>query len=146
MKRSEVIIALLVLVLVVAMAAAGGSLLGLAASTIAFILFVPQARLVWAQRAEPEKLAGVSLSTQFLLLSNAALWAFYGFETGAFWVAAPGIVNGPLAVTIVVLVLRSRRSQASPRPSAPTDGHEREQTPSRNGRRRSMGARVLRRD
>lgn len=44
-----------------------------------------------------------------MLLVNATGWALYGVLTGAFWVGAPGIVNGPLAILSIVLVLRSRR-------------------------------------
>lgn len=82
--------------------------IGFAASVIAFVLFVPQARRTWRVRNDPHALAGVSAGTQWLLLSNAALWAVYAMLTGAFWVGAPGIVNGPLALATLALIYRAR--------------------------------------
>lgn len=82
---------------------------GFAASITAFILFVPQALLVWRKREDVAALSGVSVWMQVALLANASLWGIYGVLTGAFWVAAPGIVNGPLALATLFLVARSRR-------------------------------------
>lgn len=83
--------------------------LGFAMSVISFVLWLPQARLVWKNRRDPHALAGVSVVTQWLVLTNAIGWALYGVLTGAFWVGAPGIVNGPLAVMTTILVRHSRR-------------------------------------
>lgn len=46
-----------------------------------------------------------------LLILNALSWGLYGYLTQAFWVAAPGFVNLPLAVVSIVLILRSRYSK-----------------------------------
>ena len=84
--------------------------LGMTASTIAFVMFVPQAFRVWRTRHDAHALVGLSLSTQFLILANATIWSVYAFTLGEFWVGAPGIVNAPLAVTVIVLTVRSRLS------------------------------------
>lgn len=82
---------------------------GIIASATAFILWLPQARAVWRHRGDPHALAAVSLATQVILLGNAAIWGFYAFQTQAFWVGAPGVVNAPLALVTIGLILRSRR-------------------------------------
>lgn len=85
--------------------------LGATASVISFVLFIPQALVVWRSRRDPHALIGVSLETQLLILANATIWGLYAFAEQAFWVGAPGLVNGPLAVAVIILVLRSRRVQ-----------------------------------
>lgn len=86
----------------------GAETLGIVASVIAFVLWLPQAVKAWESRSDPHALAGVSLSTQVLVLANAVLWAGYGVETGALWVAAPGLVNAPLSLLVMGLIVRSR--------------------------------------
>lgn len=83
--------------------------LGFIASVISFVLWWPQAALVWRCRKHGEQLRGVSTSSQVLLLMNACLWGAYAVGTGSLWVGAPGLVNGPLAIVTVVLLRRSRR-------------------------------------
>ena len=102
---------LLLLVPVVAFMLPEGSrtdFIGIVASTIAFVMFVPQAVRVWKSRNEPHALVGISLSTQFLVLGNATIWGVYAFLLSEFWVGAPGIINAPLALAVIALVLRSR--------------------------------------
>lgn len=53
------------------------NLLGLTASTISFIVWLPQARATWQRRNSPTELAGISLGTQLLVLANAATWGIY---------------------------------------------------------------------
>ena len=84
-------------------------LLGFIASVISFVLWWPQAALVWRCRTHREQLRGVSTSSQALLLMNACLWGAYAVGTGSLWVGAPGLVNGPLAIVTIVLLRRSRR-------------------------------------
>lgn len=91
-------------------------LIGAVGATISFLLFIPQAQPVWTNRAQPERLKGISIVGQILIIANAAVWGLYATTAGAFWTGAPGIVNAPLAVAVIVLVLRSRR-----RPTAKTD-------------------------
>lgn len=93
-------------------------MVGFIASTIAFILFAPQARRTWQVRNIPSAVAGVSAGTQWLLLSNAVLWGVYAVLTEAFWVGAPGLVNGPLAVATLALIYRARATPEDP-PAAP---------------------------
>nr|BFF09206.1 hypothetical protein GCM10025699_05090 [Microbacterium flavescens] len=52
-------------------------LIGIAGAAISFLLFVPQARLVWANRARPDRLAGISILGQILIIANAGLWGLY---------------------------------------------------------------------
>lgn len=83
-------------------------LVGLIASLVSFVLWWPQAALVWRCRRRGEQLTGVSTSSQLLLLMNAGLWGAYAVVTGSLWVGAPGLINGPLAITTIVLLRRAR--------------------------------------
>lgn len=85
--------------------------IGIISGIIAFIMFVPQALRVWKTRADPHALSGVSLMTQYLVISNAVIWGAYAVELREFWVGAPGIINAPLAITIIISVMHARRTQ-----------------------------------
>ena len=82
---------------------------GLIASLVSFVLWWPQAALVWRCRRHGEQLRGVSTSSQLLLLVNACLWGAYAVGTGSLWVGVPGLVNGPLAIVTIVLLKHARR-------------------------------------
>lgn len=84
-------------------------IVGFTASVVAFVLWLPQARLTLRLRHSPRALSGISLGTQSLLAFNALLWFGYGFLEQAFWIAAPGFINLPLACLTIGLVLRARR-------------------------------------
>ena len=88
--------------------------LGFAASVVSFVLWWPQAMRVWQGRRSGAHLSGVSISSQALLLVNAALWGAYAIITGSLWVGAPGVVNGPLAIVTIVILHRARRQDARP--------------------------------
>jgi hypothetical protein len=45
-------------------------------------------------------------------LANEASWITFAILTHNFWIAAPGIVNTPLAVFMLVVIGRSRRRLA----------------------------------
>jgi uncharacterized protein with PQ loop repeat len=92
--------------------------IGFLASAVSLVLWWPQAARVWRHRHDGGQLGGVSLSTQVLLLVNAALWGAYAVVTGSFWVGAPGLVNAPLALLTMALLRRSRWSNGD-RPVAP---------------------------
>ncbi|KQR12234.1 hypothetical protein [Cellulomonas sp. Leaf334] len=92
--------------------------IGFLASAVSFVLWWPQAARVWRHRRDGGRLGGVSITSQVLLVVNAALWGGYAFVTGSFWVGAPGLVNAPLAVGTIVLLRRSRRVSATPGRSA----------------------------
>src|SRR4051794_25297760 len=86
---------------------------------MSFVLWWPQAALVWRCREHSEELKGVSISSQLLLLANACLWGAYAVGTGSLWVGAPGLVNGPLAIVTIVLLKRARGlPQLQPQPPA----------------------------
>lgn len=84
--------------------------IGLCASMLSFLIFIPQATTTWALRNNPEALKGTSTSSLYLLLGNAALWLVYAVLTQAWWSGAPSLVNGPLAV-FMLLVKRRNRSK-----------------------------------
>ena len=84
-------------------------IVGLIASLVSFVLWWPQAALVWRCRRHGEQLRGVSTSSQLLLLVNAGLWGAYAVGTGSLWVGAPGLVNGPLAIATIILLKHARR-------------------------------------
>ena len=84
--------------------------IGMMASLLSFVLWVPQAVTVWRWRADPDRLAAVSMSTQMLLLANTILWCAYAALTNSFWVGASGLINAPLAVMVACILWRSRRA------------------------------------
>lgn len=86
------------------------NLLGFTASIISFVMFLPQARSTWQHRNSPKELQGVSAGTQYLILVNATIWAVYGVLTGAYWSAAPGLVNFPLALATLFFLHRGRKN------------------------------------
>lgn len=88
--------------------------IGFLASAVSLVLWWPQAARVWRHRHDDGRLGGVSITSQVLLVVNAALWGGYAVVTGSFWVGAPGLVNAPLAVATIVLLRRSRRVSATP--------------------------------
>lgn len=92
------------------------NVIGFLASCISFILWMPQAAIVWKSRKNPVALSGVSVATQFLVLTNASLWGLYAVLTTSFWVGAPGIINAPLAIMTIALVMRARRAPTSASP------------------------------
>lgn len=93
-------------------------IVGFIASVVSFVLWWPQAALVWRCRGGGEQLSAVSMSSQSLLLINAALWGAYAIGTGSLWVGAPGVINGPLAILTIVLLRRARQQ----RPRTPAHG------------------------
>lgn len=86
------------------------NLLGALGAALSFVLFLPQAALVWRSRCDHARLRGVSIGTQVLILCNATVWGIYAIITGAFWVGAPGLVNASLALASIYFVARARRS------------------------------------
>lgn len=88
--------------------------LGLLASVISFVLFLPQAVSTWQHRRDPRAMAALSIWTQLLIICNATTWFAYAALTSAFWVGAPGFVNLPLAIVTLSLILRARRKKPAP--------------------------------
>ena len=85
---------------------------GFLASSVSFLVLLPQGVRVWADRDDPPALVGVSLPTQALLLTSTLVWALYAALAGAFWVGAPVVVNAPVTLMTIVVVLRSRQVAA----------------------------------
>lgn len=85
------------------------TLLGASAAAISFIMWIPQAATTWRHRRDPGALAGISAGTSALVLLNAAIWGAYAIALGEFWVGAPGLINGPLALMTLWLLRRRRR-------------------------------------
>ncbi|WP_456824502.1 hypothetical protein [Cellulomonas sp. P5_E12] len=89
-------------------------LAGLAGSAVSLVLWWPQAMAVWRSRGDPERLRGVSMASQVLLLLNAVIWGAYAVSTQSLWVGAPGLVNAPLAVLTVGILRKAHRHPESP--------------------------------
>jgi uncharacterized protein with PQ loop repeat len=78
--------------------------IGMMASLTSFLLWLPQGARVWKYRHDPAQLAGIALSTQVIALAGNLLWGVYAILIGSFWLGAPAVVNGPIAIgTILVL-------------------------------------------
>lgn len=86
--------------------------IGFLASCIAFIMFIPSAVTIYKNRHDAHALRGSSIGMNLLLVTNALLWGAYGFLSSAFWVAAPGLVNLPLAVFSIYAIVRSRQQES----------------------------------
>ncbi len=86
--------------------------LGMMASLTSFLLWLPQGARVWKHRHDPSQLGGIAMSTQVISLAGNLLWGVYAMLIGSFWLGAPAVVNGPIAIgTILVL----RRGAAAAR-------------------------------
>ncbi|GGC07592.1 hypothetical protein [Cellulomonas carbonis] len=83
---------------------------GLVASLFSLVVWMPQAARVWRVRHDPVQLSGVSLLTQAMSVGGAVAWTAYAVLIDSFWVGAPSVVNGPLAIATIVVVRRSRRA------------------------------------
>lgn len=82
-------------------------LIGIVASSISIIMFIPQAKTVWDNRSDPHALVGVSYASLALLLVNATLWLVYAILAHAIWSGIPSLVNGPLALAMIALKSRA---------------------------------------
>ncbi|HEU4808300.1 MAG TPA: hypothetical protein VFT01_08565 [Homoserinimonas sp.] len=83
--------------------------LGFAATGFSIFMWIPQARTTWQNRNDALRLAGISETTQWLLMIGYLLWGIYGVMSESFWVAAPSVVSFPLALATIVLIHRGRR-------------------------------------
>ncbi|MBX9243374.1 hypothetical protein ICW40_00960 [Actinotalea ferrariae] len=87
------------------------------ASLTSFLLWIPQGTRVWKARRTPEELRGIALSTQVISLAGSALWLAYAVLIGSFWLGAPVVVNGPIAIMTLVVLVRGRRALAAAAPA-----------------------------
>lgn len=96
--------------------------IGLMASLTSFLLWIPQGVRVWKARRSTHLLSGIALSTQVISLAGSLLWLGYAVLIGSFWLGAPVVVNGPIAVMTLVVLLRGRREAAlADAPDAPSE-------------------------
>lgn len=105
-------VTLAAVLLATALGGDGAAVAGMVGSTISAVMLLPQALHVWRLRNSPERLRGVSVPTQALVVSNALTWFIYGFAAQEFWPAVPGLLNFPVACLTIALVLRGRRFDA----------------------------------
>lgn len=85
------------------------NLLGFAATATGIFLWMPQARITWQNRNDAARLAGISASTQWLVVVSGLLWIGFGVMTNSFWVMAPCLISVPLALATIAVVRRGRR-------------------------------------
>lgn len=74
-------------------------------AALSCLLSVPQAIRV----LRADHLDGVSASTYWIVLSNAAVWAAWSLLTGEHAAGAPALVNGPAAILILLRLVAVRR-------------------------------------
>ncbi len=84
-------------------------LLGFSATAFSVCMWIPQARTTWKNRNDATRLAGISQTTQWLMLIGYILWGLFGVLSGSLWVAAPSAVSIPLALGTIIIVRRARR-------------------------------------
>jgi uncharacterized protein with PQ loop repeat len=82
-------------------------------AALSCMLCIPQA----ARTLRAERLDGVSASTYWIVLANAAVWAAWSLLTGEHAAGAPALINGPAAVIILRRTVSARRRR---RPTAST--------------------------
>ncbi len=98
---------------------AATEVIGMMAWLTSFMLWLPQGARVWKHRNDPAQLQGIVLSTQVISLMGNALWGVYALLIGSFWLGAPSLVNGPIAVATLVVVGRAHRASTTvPRTTA----------------------------
>jgi uncharacterized protein with PQ loop repeat len=92
---------------------AGVEYVGLLASVGSLTLWWPQAVRLWRLRHDSAGLAGISITTQVVLLATESLWAAYALLTASYWVGVPAMVNIPLSLLAIRLLRRARQAPAA---------------------------------
>ncbi len=90
---------------------AATEVIGMMASLTSFLTWLPQGARVWRNRRNPAALGGIVLSTQVISLAGCILWGTYALLIDSFWLGAPSLVNGPIAIGTLVVVRRAQRSE-----------------------------------
>jgi len=85
-------------------------LLGWCGAALSCLICLPQ--VVRTIRAE--RLDGISASTYWLVLANAAVWTAWSLVTGAYAAGVPALINGPAAVMILHRLVAVRRPSSEP--------------------------------
>ena len=83
--------------------------IGFTATGFSILMWLPQARTTWQGRNNAVRLAGISETTQWLLVGGYLLWSAFGLLSGSLWVAAPSVVALPVAMATIVVIHRGRR-------------------------------------
>lgn len=83
--------------------------IGMMASLTSFLLWLPQGARVWKHRRDPSQLGGIAVSTQVIALAGNLLWGVYALLIDSFWLGAPALVNGPIAIGSIVVLRRGTR-------------------------------------
>ncbi|EAR25309.1 hypothetical protein A20C1_01936 [marine actinobacterium PHSC20C1] len=83
--------------------------LGFVGTGFSFLMWMPQARITWQSRNDAVRLAGISETTQWLLVLGYSVWGAYGLLSASMWVAAPSVIAIPLAAATIVVIRRGRR-------------------------------------
>lgn len=96
---------------------AATEVIGMMASLTSFLIWLPQGARVWKHRRNPAQLQGIVLSTQVISLTGTVLWGVYAIFIDSFWLGAPAVVNGPIAIATLVIVGRARSATAGPTPA-----------------------------
>ncbi len=85
------------------------NLLGFVATAGSIFLWIPQARITWRNRNDAARLAGISSSTQWLVVISGLFWIAYGILADSFWVMAPCFLSVPLGLATVFVIRRGRK-------------------------------------
>jgi uncharacterized protein with PQ loop repeat len=84
------------------------------ASLTSFLLWLPQGARVWKHRHDPSQLAGIAVSTQVIALAGNLLWGVYALAIDSFWLGAPAVVNGPIAIGTILVLRRGAGATDQP--------------------------------
>jgi len=84
-------------------------ILGLAASLMSLMIWLPQMKHTWQNRNNPHEMSAISTMTQVLLITNNILWILYGTHIpNGFWIWASAIVNIPVGIFTIYLINRAK--------------------------------------
>jgi uncharacterized protein with PQ loop repeat len=81
------------------------------------LLTIPQA----VRTLRCNRLDGLSPTTYWIVLGNAAVWASWSVLTGEYAAGVPALVNGPAALLILLRLHRSHRAVSRVIPVEPDD-------------------------
>jgi uncharacterized protein with PQ loop repeat len=94
--------------------------IGMMASLTSFLLWLPQGARVWKHRDDVTQLQGIAVSTQVISLAGNVLWGVYAMLIGSFWLGAPAVVNGPIALATILVLRRGARPVPHTERTVPT--------------------------
>nr|OTP46796.1 hypothetical protein A5881_003774 [Enterococcus termitis] len=80
--------------------------LGFLANLTSLILWIPQARVTLKNRGNIQRLRGISIGTQVIVIINTLMWCIYGLLLSNLWLAMGTIIILPLAVMTIILKMK----------------------------------------